>query len=360
LACFCKQALRRDDQITVSTNPLTPNTMSSDHPDPQQFLLYSAPDGAVKVDVFFRDESVWLTQKAMAELFAVNVPAINKHLKNIFESGELAEPSVISILETTAADGKNYQTRYYNLDAIIAVGYRVNSYQATQFRIWATRTLREFIIKGFVMDDERLKQGKQVFGKDYFDELLERIREIRASERRFYQKITDLYALAVDYQKDAPITREFFATVQNKLHWAITGQTAAELIYNSADAAKIHMGLTTWKQAPAGKILKSDVSIAKNYLNERHIKELNRIVSAYLDLAENRAERGLVTRMADWALFLDDFLTLSKYPILADAGKISALKAKLKAEGEYAVYRQRQDIEFVSDFDREIKRIEGK
>jgi hypothetical protein len=220
--------------------------------DPNRFLLYTAPNGAVKVEVFFKDETVWLTQKALAELFGVKVPAINKHLKNIFESGELTESSVISILETTAADGKSYQTRYYNLDAIIAVGYRVNSYQATQFRIWATATLREFIIKGFVLDDERLKQGKQVFGKDYFDELLERIREIRASERRFYQKITDIYALSADYSPDAPLTKEFFATVQNKLHWAITGQTAAELIYASADAAKVYMGLTTWKHAPEG------------------------------------------------------------------------------------------------------------
>jgi len=214
-------------------------------------------------------------------LFGVKVPAINKHLKNIFEAGELMEDSVVSILETTAADGKNYATRFYNLDAIIAVGYRVNSYQATQFRIWATNTLREFIINGFVLDDERLKQGKQVFGKDCFDELLERIREIRASERRFYQKITDLYALSADYDPKAPLTREFFATVQNKLHWAITGQTAAELIYASADATKIYMGLTTWKQAPGGKILKSDVTVAKNYLNQAHVQELNRIVSAY-------------------------------------------------------------------------------
>lgn len=325
-----------------------------------QFLLYTAPDGAVKVDVFLKDETVWLTQKALAELFAVKVPAINKHLKNIFDSGELVENSVVSILETTAADGKNYQTRFYNLDAIIAVGYRVNSYQATQFRIWVTKTLREFIIKGFVMDDERLKRGKQVFGKDYFDELLERIREIRASERRFYQKLTDIYALAVDYNADAPLTKEFFATVQNKLHWAITGQTAAELIYASADATKIHMGLTTWKHAPKGKILKSDVTVAKNYLNEAHVKELNRIVSAYLDLAENRAQRGIATKMAEWVKFLHDFLTLSNYPILQDKGKVSALEAKLKAEGEYEVYRQRQDAEYVSDFDREIKRIEGK
>lgn len=316
--------------------------------DQNQFLLYTAPDGAVKVDVFFKDETVWLTQKALAALFGVNVPAINKHLKNIFESGELVEDSVVSILETTAADGKNYQTRYYSLDAIIAVGYRVNSYQATQFRIWATKTLREFIIKGFVLDDERLKQGKKVFGKDYFDELLERIREIRASERRFYQKITDIYALSVDYSADAPMTKEFFATVQNKLHWAITGQTAAELIYAAADATKIYMGLTTWKRAPGGKILKSDVTVAKNYLSEAHVKELNRIVSAYLDLAENRAERGILMKMADWVKFLNDFLTLSNYPILQDKGKVSALEAKLKAEGEYAVYRQRQDAEYVS------------
>jgi hypothetical protein len=327
--------------------------------DLSQFLLYTAPDGAVKVDVLFRDETAWLTQKALAELFGVKVPAVNKHLKNIFESGELAENSVVSILETTASDGKNYRTRCYNLDAIIAVGYRVNSYQATQFRIWATTTLREFLIKGFVMDDDRLKQGKRVFGKDYFDELLERIREIRASERRFYQKITDLYALSVDYSADAPQTREFFATVQNKLHWAITGLTAAELIYTSADATRIFMGLTTWKHAPNGKILKSDVTVAKNYLNEAHVKELNRIVSAYLDLAENRAERGIVMKMTDWAAFLNAFLELSNYPILQDHGKVTAIEAKLKAEVEYETYRQIQDREYLSDFDKEIKRIQG-
>ncbi|ABM58745.1 virulence RhuM family protein [Verminephrobacter eiseniae] len=325
-----------------------------------QFLLYTAPDGAVKVDVFFKGETAWLTQKALAELFGVQVPAINKHLKNIFDTKELVEASVISILETTAADGKNYQTRYYNLDAIIAVGYRVNSYQATQFRIWATTTLREFITKGFVLDDERLKRGKQTFGKDYFDELLERIREIRASERRFYQKITDIYALSMDYSVDAPLAREFFSSVQNKLHWAITGKTAAELIYTSADATKIYMGLATWKHAPDGKILKSDVAVAKNYLSEAHVKELNRIVSAYLDLAENRAERGILMKMADWTGFLHSFLELSNYPILQDKGKVSALEAKLKAESEFDVYRQRQDVEYLSDFDREIKRLEGK
>ena len=324
------------------------------------FLLYTAPDGAVKVDVFLKDETVWLTQKALAELFGVQRPAITKHLLNIFATGELAENSVCSILEHTAGDGKSYPAKYYNLDAIIAVGYRVNSYQATQFRIWATKTLREFIIKGFVMDDERLKRGKQTFGKDYFEELLERIREIRASERRFYQKITDIYALSIDYRADAPITQEFFATVQNKLHWAITGQTAAELIYTSADAAKIHLGLATWKHAPEGKILKSDVSVAKNYMNEAHVQELNRIVSAYLDLAENRALRGTLMKMADWVGFLHSFLELSDYPILQDKGKVSALEAKLKAEGEYEVYRQRQDVEYLSDFDKEIKRLEGK
>lgn len=328
--------------------------------DQNQFLLYTAPNGAVKVEVFYKDETVWLTQKALAELFGVQRPAITKHLGNIFATGELVEDAVCSILEHTAGDGKTYSAKYYNLDAIIAVGYRVNSYQATQFRIWATKTLREFIIKGFVMDDERLKQGKQVFGKDYFDELLERIREIRASERRFYQKLTDIYALSVDYSAEAPLTKEFFATVQNKLHWAITGQTAAELIYASADATKIYMGLTTWKHAPGGKILKSDVAVAKNYLSEAHVKELNRIVSAYLDLAENRAERGILMKMTDWVAFLHSFLELSNYPILQDKGKVSALEAKLKAEGEYEVYRQRQDKEYISDFDLEIKRIEGK
>jgi hypothetical protein len=323
-----------------------------------EIILYSTPEGDKKVGVLYHDENFWLTQKALAALFNVKVPAVSKHLKNIFESGELDEDSVVSILETTAADGKNYKTKYYNLDAIIAVGYRVNSYQATQFRIWATRTLKEFIIKGFVLDDERLKQGKH-FGKDYFDELLERIREIRASERRFYQKITDIYALSADYDKNAPITQEFFATVQNKLHWAITGKTAAEIIYDSADAEKMHMGLTSWKEAPEGKILKSDVSVAKNYLSEAHIRELNRIVAAYLDIAENRAERQIVMKMEDWVQFLHSFLALSNYPILKDKGKVSALEAKLKAEQEYETYRKRQDREYVSDFDREIKRIQG-
>ena len=331
--------------------------------DNQQFLLYTAPDGAVQVEVYYKGETVWLTQKALAELFGVQVPAINKHLKNIFESGELDKEATISKMEIVRPEGMRKVAReveYYNLDAIIAVGYRVNSYQATKFRIWATRTLREFIIKGFVLDDERLKQGRQVFGKDYFEELLDRIREIRASERRFYQKITDIYALSADYDPQSPITKDFFAAVQNKLHWAITGQTAAELIYSSADATKINMGLATWKRAPHGKILKSDVSVAKNYLNEAHIKELNRIVSAYLDLAENRAERGIITKMAEWVEFLNRFLELSNYPILQDKGKVGALEAKLKAAAQYEVFRERQDREYVSDFDHEIKRLEGK
>ena len=324
-----------------------------------EIIFYSTPQGNKKIDVYFEDENFWITQKRMAELFSCSTDNISLHLKNIFKDGELQESSVTEDFSVTADDGKKYKTRHYNLDAIIAVGYRVNSLKATQFRIWATKTLKEFIIKGFVLDDERLKQGK-AFGRDYFDELLERIREIRASERRFYQKITDIYALSVDYDKEAPVTKEFFATVQNKLHWAITGKTAAEIIYSGADATKIFMGLTTWKQAPVGKILKSDVTTAKNYLSEKHIKELNRIISAYLDLAENRAERQILMKMEDWISFLHNFLELANYPILEDGGRISALEAKLKAEQEYEIYRQMQDKNYISDFDKEIKRIEGK
>lgn len=322
-------------------------------------IFYNSPQGNVQIEVVYNAETFWLTQKKMAELFGVAVPAISKHLKNIFDSGELQESSVVSKMEITAADGKKYQTTFYNLDAVIAVGYRVNSVRATQFRIWATKTLKEFIIKGFVLDDQRLKQGKK-FGKDYFDELLERIREIRASERRFYQKITDIYALSADYDKNALLTKDFYAETQNKLHWAITGKTAAEIIYSTADAKKIYMGLTTWKNAPEGKILKSDVTVAKNYLNKAHIEELNRIISAYLDLAETRAKRQQLTMMSNWKEFLDRFLKLSDYPILKDKGKVSMLEAKLKAETEYDVYRLKQDKDYISDFDREIKRLEGK
>jgi len=327
-------------------------------PDKQSnFLLYTGTDGKVNVEVFLKDETVWLTQKAIGELFGKERSVITRHLKNIFASSELEEKSNVQKMHFSHSDKP---IKFYNLDVIISVGYRVNSYQATQFRIWATRTLKEFLIKGFVLDDERLKQGKQVFGKDYFDELLERIREIRASERRFYQKITDIYALSADYDNNAPITKEFFSTVQNKLHWAITGKTAAEIIYDSADATKIHMGLTSWKQAPDGKIVKSDVAVAKNYLSEAHIKELNQIVSAYLDLAENRAQRQILMKMTEWIEFLHNFLELSNYPILQDKGKISALEARLKAEQEYEGYRIGQDKDYLSDFDKEIKRITGK
>ena len=327
-----------------------------------QLIFYTTPEGNIKVEVIYEGETFWLTQKAMANLFGVAVPAVSKHLANIFATKELLKESTISILETVQKEGNRQikrQVEYYRLDAILAVGYRVNSAQATQFRVWATNTLKEFIIKGFVLDDERLKQGKH-FGKDYFDDLLERIREIRASERRFYQKITDIYALSVDYNKDDNTTKDFFASVQNKLHWAITGKTAAEIIYTEADATKIFMGLKTWKHAPQGKILKSDVSIAKNYLNEAHIKELNRIVSAYLDLAENNAQRGIVLTMKEWAKFLNSFLQLSNYPILSNKGKVSMLEARLKAEQEYDKYRVIQDKEWESDFDQEIKRLEGK
>jgi len=323
-----------------------------------EIIFYRGDDGDVKIEVFYHDETFWMAQKKMAELFGVQRPAITKHLKNIFGDGELDEASVSSILEHTAEDGKKYKTTFYHLDAIIAVGYRVNSNRATKFRIWATKVLKEFITKGFVLDDERLKQGKH-FGKDYFDELLERIREIRASERRFYQKVTDIYALSLDYDSSDLLTKNFFASVQNKLHWAITGKTAAEIIYTSADAKKLYMGLTNWKHAPDGKILKSDVSTAKNYLNQQHIKELNRVVSAYLDLAESRAERQIPTTMQEWINFLHRFLELSSYPILNEKGKVSALEARLKAEQEYDRYRVIQDENYESDFDKEIKRLKG-
>ncbi len=327
-----------------------------------RIILYTTSEGNVSVQVQFEDGTFWLTQKRMAELFGVDVRTINEHLQNIFNSNELERKVTIRKIRIVQQEGSREVSReldFYHLDAIIAVGYRVNSYQATQFRIWATNTLREYITKGFVLNDEMLKNG-QPFGKDYFDELLERVREIRASERRFYQKITDIYATATDYDRNAPATKEFFATVQNKLHWAITGKTAAEIIYSSADATQLYMGLTNWKQAPDGKILRSDVTIAKNYLNEAHIRELNRIVSAYLDLAENRAERGITTDMNEWANFLNQFLELSQYPILQDKGKVSALEAKLKAEQEYEVFRKIQDQYYLSDFDKEVKRMNGK
>jgi hypothetical protein len=320
-------------------------------------IFYTTPKGNVKIAVVFNNETFWLTQKAMAELFGVKVPAISKHLTNIFDTNELAENSVISILETTAADGKKYKTSYYSLDAIIAVGYRVNSNNATQFRIWATKTLREFIIKGFVLDDERLKQGNR-FGKDYFNELLDRIREIRASERRFYLKITDIYEqCSIDYNKDAEMTQHFFKTVQNKLHWAITGQTAAELIAKRADAGKPNMGLTTWKNAPKGKVLKGDIGTAKNYMIEKEIKELERIVTMYLDFAELQAEKQIPMKMIDWATRLDAFLQFNEYQILKDAGKVSHEVAMKLVEKEYSKFREIQDQNYVSDFEKEVKKM---
>jgi hypothetical protein len=335
----------------------------SDRPQHSDIIFYSTPTGDVKIEVIFNDETFWLTQKRMAELFGVEVPAINKHLSNIYETGELDEKATISILETVQQEGTRMVKRnveFYNLDAIIAVGYRVNSHQATQFRIWATKTLREFIIKGFVLDDERLKQGKR-FGKDYFDELLERIREIRASERRFYLKITDIYEqCSIDYNKDAEITQKFFKTVQNKLHWAITGKTAAELIADRADASQPNMGLTTWKNAPKGKILKTDIGTAKNYLQEKEIKELERIVTMYLDFAELQAERQIPMKMADWVTRLDAFLQFNEYQILKDAGKVSHEVAMKLAEKEYEKFRVIQDRNFESDFEKEVKKITDK
>lgn len=322
-------------------------------------LLYTGAEGKVKIEIIYESETFWLSQKRIAELFGVERSVVTKHLKNIFESGELDEKSTCAKIAQVQKEGNREVSReidFYNLDAVIAVGYRVNSHQATQFRIWATNTLKEFIIKGFVLDDERLKQGRK-FGKDYFDELLERIREIRASERRFYQKITDIYALAADYNKDSETTKTFFTTVQNKLHWAITGKTAAEIIYTEADATKIYMGLQTWRNAPDGKILKSDVVVAKNYMNEAHLQELNRIVSAYLDLAENNAKRQQLILMEDWSRFLDGFLQLSSYPILTHKGKVSQLEAKIKAESEFEKYRVIQDEIFESDFDKEVKKL---
>ena len=329
-------------------------------PKKDQILLYTTEDSDVKIDVFFQDETVWLTQKMMSELFDVDVRTVNEHLQNVYQEGELAKNATIRKFRIVQKEGNREVTRkinFYNLDAIISVGYRVNSVRATQFRIWATKTLREFIIKGFVLDDERLKNGRH-FGKDYFDELLERIREIRASERRFYQKITDIYTqCSIDYDKNSPITREFYATVQNKLHWAITGKTAAEIIHTRVNADKINMGLTTWKNAPSGKILKSDVTVAKNYLNEQELSHLNRIVNMYLDYAELQAEKRFLMTMEDWAKKLDAFLQFNEYEILKDAGKVSAKVAKELAEGEYEKFRVEQDRWFESDFDREINRF---
>ena len=323
-----------------------------------EFLLYTTPNGKVKVEIFLHNENVWLTQEKIALLFGVQRPAITKHIQNIFESGELVENSVSSILEHTADDNKTYKTKFYNLDMILSVGYRVNSSYATQFRIWATERLKEYIIKGFTMNDEKLKDPYNIFGKDYFEEQLARIRNIRSSERRMYQKITDIYAeCSADYNPNEEITKQFFATVQNKLHFAITGQTAAEIIYDRVDSKKQNMGLTSWKNSPKGVIRETDVIIAKNYLQEKELDHLNRIVTMYLDYAELQASRGKVMTMKDWVDKLNAFLKFNEHDILVNAGKISHEVAVALVEGEYEKYRKIQDKNYISDFDREMKKL---
>ncbi len=325
-----------------------------------EFLLYTTPDGKVKVEIFFHNENIWLTQKRMAELFGINVPAISKHLNNIYEGGELNKDSTVSILETVQSEGNRTVKRYkefYNLDAIISVGYRVNSRQATQFRIWATERLKEYLIKGFILDDERLKNGKY-FGKDYFRELLERVRSIRASERRIYQQITDIFAeCSIDYDLKSKTTRDFYATVQNKFHFAITGQTAAEIIYKAADANKDFMGLKTWKSAPDGRIIKSDTNIAKNYLSEKKIKKLERTISGFFDYIENIIENRISFTMEEFANSVNKFLEFNEYRVLTGKGFISAKQAEQKAFKEYDDFNKTQKI--VSDFDKQIQKLKG-
>ena len=319
-----------------------------------QFLLYSMPDEKGKVQVIVKDGTIWCTQKAMAQLFGVDRSVITKHLKNIFDSGELRQESVCAKNALTAADGKKYQTTLYNLDAIISVGYRVNSIKATKFRQWATLVLKEYITKGFALDDDRLKQGTAVFGKDYFRELLERVRSIRASERRIWQQITDIYAeCSTDYDKSSPTTRDFYAMIQNRFHYAITGMTAAEIIYTRADHTKDHMGLTTWKHAPDGRVLKSDVSIAKNYLQPEQIKRLERAVTGFFDYIEDLIERENTFTMDQFSASVNKFLEFRNYHILPDKGKISATEAKAKAEQEYDIFNKTQRID--SDFDKEVR-----
>ena len=316
-------------------------------------IVYQAENESVSTNVLFKDETFWMTQKDMAKLFDVNVPAISKHLKNIFESGELDLLAVISKMETTAEDGKIYQTNFYNLDAIIAVGYRVNSKKATQFRIWATRVLREYIIKGFVLDDIMLKNGR-AFGQDYFKELLRRVRSIRASERRIYQQVTDIFAVcAIDYDAQSPITREFFGTIQNKFHYAITGQTAAEIIHSHADATKNHMGLTTWESGPEGRIYKKDVIVAKNYLSVEEIEQLERTISSFFDYIERIIERRETFTMKAFIESVDKFLYFNEYQILRNKGLISMTQAQKKAVSEYEVFNTQQKV--ISDFDRFVK-----
>ncbi len=323
---------------------------------PNRIVLYNAADGKVTVNVVFANDNFWLQQQAMAELFGVGKAAISKHLKNIFESGELTEVAVVSKMETTAADGKVYQTQFYNLDAVIAVGYRVNSLKATQFRIWATNTLREYVVKGFVIDDQMLKNGRS-FGQDYFDELLEKIREIRASERRAYQKIADVFEqCSSDYRSGGEETQLFYQMVQNRLHFASAGKTAAEIVFERADSTKPYMGLTTWRNSPKGKVLKSDVSIAKNYLNEVEVSKLNRLVTLFIDFAELRALNHQVMKMSDWLIQVEKFLNFTDQQVLRNAGKISHEMALAKAHEEYEKFRIKQDRDYLSDFDQALAR----
>ena len=327
-----------------------------------QFLLYSLPDDEGKVQVVIKDETIWCTQKAMAQLFGVDKSGISRHISNIFKEGELQQDTTVAKIATVVNRGIRGEVEelvdFYNLDMIIAVGYRVSSPKATRFRQWSTKILNEYIKKGFVMDDERLKQGKAIFGKDYFRELLERVRSIRASERRIWQQITDIYAeCSIDYDKNAPTTREFYAMIQNRFHYAITGQTAAEIIYTKADHSKDHMGLTTWKNAPDGRVLKSDVTVAKNYLQEKEIRQLERAVSSYFDYIENQIERQNAFNMEQFAASVDKFLTFNDYKILPDKGRISAAQAKEKAESEYDIFNKTQRID--SDFDKQIRGMLG-
>lgn len=325
-----------------------------------EVLIYKMPDSEVRVEMMIHDENLWLTQEKIAVLFGVKRPAVTKHLANIFSEGELDKDAVCSKMEHTATDGKTYRTNFYNLDAIISVGYRINSRQATLFRIWATRILHEYIQKGYAMDDSRLKNPTYLFGADYFEEQLERIRDIRSSERRFYQKVTDIYAqCSADYDKDAEITRQFYATVQNKMHYAISGQTAAEIIVDRANSEAPFMGLTSWKNGPAGMIRAEDTMIAKNYLSEQEIEELNLLASAYLDFAELQAKRGVLMTMADWVSKLDEYLRLSDYGVLQGKGSRNAVQARQRAEREYEVYHAKVLREYQSDFDLFIEAQDG-
>ena len=348
LDCGCQWQLTNDATATGKNLTIRNSTT--------EFLIFQAQSQANGVEVFYQNETLWLTQKAIAMLFDVDRTVITKHLKNIFGSGELLQDSVCAKFAHTAEDGKTYTMQFYNLDAVISVGYRVNSTRATQFRQWATAVLRQFAIRGYVLDKKRMENGA-FLTVDYFEHLLAEIREIRLSERRMYQKVTDIYATAIDYNKDAPTTRKFFAKVQNKLHFAIHGHTAAELIVERANAEKEHMGLTTWENAPDGKIVKTDVSIAKNYLKGNELESLGRIVNAFLDLAENRAKRHIPITMEDWAKYLDSFLSMDDYILLQDNGKVTAEQAKEFAESEFEKYRIIQDHLFMSDFDKAMKQL---